>query len=138
MAEDTSSFVLDSFALIAHFDAEPGGDKVTMLLKDAGSGGIAVAMSLINVGESFYIIARQQGIVNAQAMLEDVRDFPITFYDAAEARIFAAARMKAKCPISYADAFAASLAQELGASLVTGDPEFKAIKDKLSLFWLDK
>ncbi|MCC6298360.1 MAG: type II toxin-antitoxin system VapC family toxin [Anaerolineales bacterium] len=138
MAEDISSFVLDAFALIAHFDAEPGGDKVTKLLKDAGSGGILVAMRLINVGELFYIIARQQGIVNAQAMLEDVRDFPITFYDATEARIFAAARMKAEYPISYADSFAASLALELNASLVTGDPEFKTIKEELSIFWLEK
>jgi predicted nucleic acid-binding protein len=44
----------------------------------------------------------------------------------------------AEYTISYADAFAASLAQELDASLVTGDSEFKAIKEKLSILWLDK
>jgi len=71
-------------------------------------------------------------------MLNDLRVFPIVFYDATEERILAAARLKTEYPISYADAFAASLAQELGASLVTGDPEFKTIKEKLSLFWLDK
>jgi ribonuclease VapC len=60
------------------------------------------------------------------------------FYDSTEDRILAAARLKAEYPISYADAFAASLALELGASLVTGDPEFKTIKENLSLLWLDK
>ena len=95
-------------------------------------------MSLINVGELVYITSREQGTDEAQAMLEDLRDFPITFYDATEERILAAAWLKAKYPISYADAFAASLAQELDASLVTGDPEFKTIKEKLTLFWLDK
>jgi predicted nucleic acid-binding protein len=137
MAKTESVFVLDTFALVTHFEAEPGGEKVSNLLKDAGNGEIIIAMSFINVGELFYIISRQQGIAKAQTMLEDMRAFPITFYDATENRILAAARLKAEYPISYADAFAASLAQELGAMLVTGDPEFKKIKDKLSLFWLD-
>jgi len=138
MAKPGSIFVLDTFALIAHFEAEPGGEKVSQLLIDAGNGEITIAMSLINVGEIFYIITRQQGISKAEIMLDDLRAFPITFYEATENRILAAARLKAEYPISYADAFAASLAQELGASLVTGDPEFKTIKEKLSLFWLDK
>jgi len=138
MAKPGSIFVLDTFALIAHFDAEPGGESVSQLLIDAGNEEITIAMSLINVGEIFYITTRQQGISKAQIMLNDLRAFPIAFYDATGERILAAARLKAEYPISYADAFAASLAQELNASLVTGDPEFKTIKEKLSLFWLDK
>jgi uncharacterized protein len=66
-----------------------------------------------------------------------LRGFPITFYEATEERIFAAAWLTAEYPISYADAFAASLAREMNASLVTGDPEFKKIKENLSLFWLE-
>lgn len=138
MANSGSVFVLDTFALIAHFDAEPGGEKVSQLLINAGNGDIAIAMSLINVGEIFYITTRQQGISKAEIMLDDLRAFPITFYDATEERILASARLKAEYPISYADAFAASLTQELDAVLVTGDPEFKTIKEKLSLFWLGK
>ena len=53
-----------------------------------------------------------------------------------EERIFAAAWLKAEYPISYVDAFAASLAHELKAAEVTGDPEFNRLKDSLSLFWL--
>ena len=96
------------------------------------------AMSLINVGELFYVLSREQGRSKAQAILADLKLLPIAFYDATEARILAASRLKAENSISYADAFAASLAQELDAYLVTGDPEFKLIKGKLDLFWLDK
>ena len=138
MAEKLSLYVLDIFALVAHFEAETGGEKVRDLLKQAEDGEIFLAMSLINMGELAYTIRRQQGIEKAQAVLDDLRAFPITFYEATEARILAAAWLKAEYPISYADAFAASLAQELGASLVTGDPEFKTIKQSLSLVWLDK
>lgn len=132
------SFVLDAFALIAHFEAEPGGEKVSRLLIDAGEGEISLAISMMNVGELVYIVSREQGIDKAKTVLADLQAFPITFYDATEERILDAAWLKAKHPISYADAFAASLAIELDAPLVTGDPEFKTIKEKLSLFWLDK
>jgi len=138
MAEETSLYVLDTFALIAHFGAEMGGEKVRDFLKRAEDGEIYLAMSLINMGELAYTIGRQHGKDKAQAVLDDLRSFPITFYEVTEERILATAWLKAKYPISYADAFAASLAQELGASLITGDPEFKTITQNLSVVWLDR
>ncbi len=136
MAEPSPLYVFDTFAVIAHFEAESGGEKVKDLLKSAESGEISLGMSLINMGELAYVISREQGRDKAQSMLEDLRSFPIKFYEATEERILAAAWLKAEYSISYADAFAASLARELDAFLVTGDPEFKAIKHNLSLFWL--
>ena len=62
MVETQSLYVLDTFALMAHFEAEKGGEKVRELLKQA----------------------------------------------------------------------------EAGDTLVTGDPEFKTIKQNLSLVWLNK
>jgi uncharacterized protein len=138
MTEKLSVYVLDTFALVAHFEAETGGEIVRDLLKRAEHGEVFLAMSSINMGELVYTIGRQQGREKAQAVLDDLRSLPVTFYEATEERILAAAWLKAEYPISYADAFAASLAQELGASLVTGDPEFKAIKQDLSLVWLGK
>ncbi|NOH03871.1 MAG: type II toxin-antitoxin system VapC family toxin [Chloroflexi bacterium] len=131
-------YVFDTFAILAYFLAESGGGKVKELLRRAELGEISLAMSFINVGEVFYILSREQGRVKAQSLLADLRSLSIQFYDATEERILAAAQLKAEYSVSYADAFAASLAQELGALLVTGDPEFKAIKEKLSLFWLDR
>jgi ribonuclease VapC len=131
-------YVLDTFAVMAHFQSEAGGAKVLELLEQGERGEISLAMSLINVGEMVYIAGREQGREKAEAMLEDVRSLPIKFYEATEERILAAAWLKSKYSISYADAFAAALAQELGALLVTGDPEFKALKHNLSLFWLDR
>lgn len=124
--------------MLAYFLVEPGGEKVKELLKGAENGETSLAMSFINVGEMFYILSREQGSVKAQSVLDDLRSLPIQFYDATESRILAAARLKAVYSISHADAFAALLAQELNASLVTGDPEFKTINEKLSIFWLDK
>ena len=52
------------------------------------------------------------------------------------ARVLAAAQIKTQYPISYADAFAVALAQELNATIVTGDPEFKQVESIVTLFWL--
>ena len=137
MADSLPVFVLDSFAVMAHFQAESGGEKVLELLEKAGKNEIAIAMSLINVGEVAYLVRRERGKKQAKALISDLRSLPITFYEVTEERIFSAAWLKADYPISYADAFAASLAIELDGELITGDPEFKLMGKILSLFWLE-
>ena len=47
--------------------------------------------------------------------------------------------MKSSSPAQFhflADAFAAALAREKKAELVTGDPEFQALKKELKVVWL--
>ena len=137
MVDSLPVYVLDSFAVMAHFQAESGGEKVLELLEKAGKNEITIAMSLINVGEIAYLVRRERGKNQAEALISDLRTLPITFNEVTEERIFAAAWLKADYPISYADAFAASLAIELKGELVTGDPEFKMLENILSLTWLE-
>jgi predicted nucleic acid-binding protein len=47
-----------------------------------------------------------------------------------------AADFKARFKLSLADAFAAALAREKKAELVTGDPEFKPLDQELKIHWL--
>ena len=137
MAGNKPTFILDSFAILAYFHAEAGGERVLELLKDAQEGHTELAMSLINVGEIVYITRRNQGRKNAEAILKDLYALPITFHEASEERILAAAWIKSGHAVSYADSFAVQLAQELRGTLVTGDREFESIKD-LKILWLMK
>ena len=129
MAESKPIFVLDSFAILAYYHAESSGEHVLELLNDAREDKVELAISLIDVGEVIYLSRRNQGRRIAESILKDVRDLPITFYEASEERILAAAWIKASHAILYADSFAVQLAQELKGTLVTGDPEFKSVKD---------
>lgn len=129
-------YVLDSFALLAYFQAESGGPPVRALFEDARDSRAALHMSLINVGEMYYITHRQQGRDRADEMLRDIRALPIQLSPVTEDRIIAASRIKAQHPLSYADAFAVALAQELGASVVTGDPEFRSVETSITVMWL--
>jgi predicted nucleic acid-binding protein len=51
-------------------------------------------------------------------------------------RAEAAGALKAARKISLADAFAAALAIEKKASLVTGDPEFRSVERDVQVAWL--
>lgn len=79
---------------------------------------------------------RHKGAGWAESLPKDLHELPIILCQATEERIIAAARLKAEHPISYADAFAGALAQELDATLVTGDPEFKSLEPDVTVMWL--
>jgi len=46
-----SAYVLDSYALIAHFEDEPAGGNVGKILKAAQAGKTKLYLSVINLGE---------------------------------------------------------------------------------------
>lgn len=129
-------YILDSFAVLAYLQAEPAGDKVKELLKQAQTGNVQVFMSTINLGEIIYIVERKLGADIAADTLQDILNLPIQLVDTNMERILAAAQIKAHHAVSYADAFAVSLAQELQGMLVTGDPEFKKVESLVDILWL--
>lgn len=130
-------YVLDSYALFAYFREEEGADIVTKLIKETTKD-VRLFLSLVNFGEVAYITERERGTQQAAKLLEDIRHLPITLGRIDKERVLAAAHIKARYPVSYADAFAIALAQELGASVVTGDPEFKKVESVVSVLWLRK
>lgn len=136
MAKTPTAYVLDSYALLAYFQAEAGGPAVRALFEAARDGEVVLYLSLINVGEIYYLMSRHQGVKRADELLRDLRNLPLVLVPATEERIMAAARLKAEYPLSYADSFAAALAQEFNATLVTGDPEFKSVSGRIPVMWL--
>ncbi len=132
---ENRAFVLDSFALFAYFDGEEGAEIVRQLFVQ-GIGKAQISMSIINLGELVYATERQEGTEWAASRLADARRLPIALMAATEDRVFAAAHIKANYPVSFADAFAIGLAQELKATIVTGDPEFKSVAKIVDILWL--
>lgn len=132
----TGLYVLDSFAVIAHLRHQPGHLRVHTLLIQTQLLDCQLCMSEINVGEVLYIVERERGLAGAQYFISTLKESPIQVIAAPFERIQAAAHLKAHYPISYADAFAAALAQELHATLLTGDPEFRAVQHLIHIEWL--
>lgn len=129
-------FILDSYALLAYFQAEQGGLVVRDILKKARSGETSALLSVINLGEIYYTISRKLGRETARAVIEDISALPVDLIDAGKDRALAAAEVKAENPLSYADAYAVAAALEFDATVVTGDPEFKTVESHASVLWV--
>ena len=133
--------VLDSWAIIGWLQGEePARAKVRELLEQAARGAATVSISLINVGEVFYLIAKRHGAAPAERFLADLAMMPIQALLPDRKLILGAARLKSRYRISYADAFAAETARDQNAFLVTGDPELWHLSkhEPIDLLWLGK
>ena len=83
-----------------------------------------------------YIIEGRQGAQRAAAGASTIDQLALQVVPVDRPLVFAAARFKARYPISYADAFAAAVARRYGGSLMTGDPEFKTLESEIAVHWL--
>jgi ribonuclease VapC len=127
--------VFDSFAVLAWFKREPAAPFVRSLLTDVRAGRLWGAICAVNVGEVYYVVSRERGPAAADELLEDMLYLDWQVLPASNDLVWAAARLKARYRISYADAFALACAQEHGADLVTDDPELRAAPHGVTLRW---
>ena len=128
--------VLDSYAVLAFLFGEAPAPEVRQILEDAAREGKQVFMSVVNWAEVLYRVRREEGVEGIRDMRAFERTMPIEFVPADRALAEAAGEFKAAHKMSLADAFAAALAVQRDAELVTGDPELKALDGIIKLRWL--
>jgi predicted nucleic acid-binding protein len=128
--------VLDSSALIAYFRDEPGAETMEHLLVSAGKKDNPLLVSDVNYAEVKYSIVKKDGAEAWTEAAKVLQGLPIDFHPTTRALADFAADFKARFKLSLADGFAAALAKERRAELVTGDPEFKALEKEIKIHWL--
>src|SRR6476661_413775 len=132
-------YVLDANALIGFFEGRPGvSEKVQRLLGDALRQDSPLLMSAVNWGEVFYMEWRYRGEGMAREAERTLQQMPIAVIPADRERATRAGTLKQRHGLGYADAFAAELAMERGAWLVTADPEFSRVGRGLSVYSLPR
>ena len=128
--------VLDSYALMAFYEDEPGADVVRNLLLKAVDNEIKLFMSVVNVGEIWYAIARATSPEIADRYVNELNGMGIDIVDVDWQLTRQAAAFKARGNIAYGDCFAAALAKVNKAELVTGDKECRAVEGEIKISWL--
>ncbi|HMI81563.1 MAG TPA: type II toxin-antitoxin system VapC family toxin [Solirubrobacterales bacterium] len=109
--------VLDSWALLAYLKDEPPAARIEAAWLEEGA-----TICSINLGEVLYIRMRGEGEDAALSDAEQVRK-RLDVFDPDWPLVSAAARVKARGGLAYADAFCIATALRLDAPLWTGDPE---------------
>jgi predicted nucleic acid-binding protein len=137
--EGTRRYVLDANALVGLFeDRRVIAEKVEHLLHDALLKELPLLMSAVNWGEVFYTEWRYRGEAKAREAEGKLHQMPIAVISVDQERATRAGSLKQKHGLGYADAFAAELAIERGAWLVTADPEFAKVGQALSIYSLPR
>jgi len=126
--------LLDSFALLAYLKKEDNYEIVKSFLS---SDDVLLLINDINLGETFYILAKERGIEKAEYFINTIfPSLPLTHITNTFNDVLEAAKIKAEHSISYADCFAVATAIKENAPIVTGDPEFKKVQKLVRIEWI--
>ncbi|MEI6500249.1 MAG: type II toxin-antitoxin system VapC family toxin [Armatimonadota bacterium] len=127
--------VFDSYAVLAWLREEPAASFVDGLLRLVPTSEATAGICVINLGEVYYCMARCEGAARAEGVLTGLTEFSWAIHPVSNDAVLAAARLKARFRVSYADAFALACAQEQQAELVTGDPELLVADHGVPILW---
>ena len=128
--------VIDTSALIAYFKQEEGNQGFADLLTCEDN---VLAMHIINLGEVYYVYYRADGQDRAEDVWSKAKAFLRIDNTIDEEFMKRVGRWKGTNSMSYADAFAAALAENNAVPLVTtdhGDFDAIAAAGLLLIEWL--
>lgn len=129
--------LLDSFALLAYLKKESNFEKIKDIFILFQKSGQKLLMNEINIGETYYILAKERGLEIADYFLQNILGaLPIKPLSNSFSEVIEAAKIKAQYPISYADAFVVATALRERIPVLTGDPEFEKVKHLIEIEWL--
>ena len=135
--KNLKSVVFDSYAVLALLFDEAGAAQVADLLAEANQAEFHISISVMNWAEVKYQMLRRRGVAAWEQSRNRLLALPIEIVPADLALAEVAAEYKAAHKMSLANAFAAALAKQKKAELVTGDKEFKPLERELKkIAWL--
>ena len=130
------SKVLDASAILAYFLGASGCEKMKQVFGEAVEHSASLFVSAVNWGEVLYTMEWRFGSGKkdeAQALMEQLN---LELVPAGKEAIWQASHLKANHRLPYADCFAAALAMEKKAVLVTADKDFKVVEDLIKILWI--
>ena|SRR5579863_3003100 len=134
----TRAYVLDANAAFDFLEGGTGAPRVKQLLVEALRQEASVAMSVLNLGEVFYLMWEQRGDEVARNAIGELSRAPIEFVPIDLSLSLKAAEIKAVHKIPYVDCVAAALAILTEAVLVTGDRDFEKLGRHANILWIKR
>ena len=123
-----SRFLLDTSALLALRNNEPGAQRVNDLLLASASGTATVYVCFMSLMEVLYRVWKDEGENAGRLAYAQCQTLPMTWLRESPAPLESAAGFKACHLLSLADAWIAATALQCDATLVHKDPEFQSIR----------
>ncbi len=136
MARKPRSMVFDAWSILAYLDGEIVGKQVADLIADAQISKTALAMSVIDAGEMWGILASTTSENEADSSLAELMQLGIEVTNVTWSLAREAASIRSKYHVSLSRCYAAALSKQLKGELVTGETEYKCLEGLLKIKWL--
>jgi len=123
------SFVIDTSALMAFIEKEEGAERVRDILRKD-----TIIIPWLTILETVYISQRELGeeeSITRYALIKKLNAKII--WDADEAILLNAARIKANHSLSLADSVIAAIAHQQKATLIHKDPEYETLQGVIEM-----
>jgi predicted nucleic acid-binding protein len=136
-SEKTAVRVFDAFPFLVLARKQNGWQIVQDKVYAAADANERHLVSLVNLGEAYYMLLREEGEETAERFLEGVLASAFDVVIPTIEQMKLAGWHKARGGLSYADSFAAALAKEYDVPILTGDPEFRNVEQHgVKIDWL--
>lgn len=123
-AGENRTYLLDTSALLALLEEEPGAERVEQILR----GSEPVLLPFVVGLEVYYVSRQERSESEADRRLGLIRQLPAGWLDqVSDAVLVTAGGFKAAYRLSLADALIAAFAATASAILVHKDPEYEAL-----------
>ena len=123
MSANADRYLLDTSAVLTLMEDEEGADRVEEVLRQG-----EVLLPFPVLMEIYYISIQQRSEPVANERYALLRHLALTeIWSVDEATLLTAGRLKARFPVSFADALIAAFAIRNDAVLIHKDPEFEAV-----------
>jgi predicted nucleic acid-binding protein len=130
-------YVLDANAVMRYLQKGSGFERVRALIELVPKSQVRLLISVINRGEVLYGLGRYAGAQRASEALKTLAGV-IEPVDVRQEDADAAAILKLRYKLGFADCFAAELALRVGAILVTADPGFSKLGKQIKILALPR
>ena len=138
MNASTQTYVLDASAAVDYIDSGPGAPQIELKLADGLRQQRPLLMSVVNLGEVFYLSWQRSGEEKARQTVARLSRLPLLMVPVDLPQALKASELKAIHKLPYVDAIAAALALQHRATLVTADRDFEKLGRHFSVMWLPR
>lgn len=125
--------VFDSSAVLAFFLMEPGGAEVKVELRGCRKGTRGGWISAASVAEVHRRLRASRDAATARRELDSFCVTPVSILPVDRDHAQAAADLNHETGVGLFDCFVAAAAWQLGATVVTADPDFHRLEDRVTV-----
>ena len=129
--------VLDSYSLLCYLEGAAGSQELIGVLQQARDSDKNIRVSAVSWGEVYAALERELGKSRTDDLMHALETLPVEVVDVDAATAKQAASLRVAKGLANEGSFAAALAKQRKATLVTGDRSLGKLNGEIKIKWLE-